>query len=159
MISKGGKEARLKEEGGGGGRGGQKGWPYRRLPPPADTRSYGTLPWASREGRTGTRPYQKPDQNRTRIRVLCQEEVISLQSSAQAEALRPASRTGGLEKREGWEGLRRGQREGRGEWSIQFLVPHWSGHSGQLSVSGGDQGQEGTGCGRWVWSIGRQAGP
>ena len=40
-------------------------------------------------------------QNRTRIRVLCQEEVISLQSSAQAEALDqiPASRTGGLEKR------------------------------------------------------------
>ena len=31
---KGGKEARLKEEGG-GGRGGQKGWPYRRLLPPA----------------------------------------------------------------------------------------------------------------------------
>ena len=49
-------------------------------------RHYGTFPWASREGRTGTRPYQKSaDQTRTRIRVLCQEEVISLQSSAQAE--------------------------------------------------------------------------
>ena len=48
-------------------------------------RGYGTLPWASREGRTGTRPYQKSDQTRTRIRILCQEEVISLQSSAHAE--------------------------------------------------------------------------
>ena len=47
-------------------------------------RHYSTFPWASRKRRTGTRPYQK-------IRVLCQEEVISLQSSAQAEALRPDS--------------------------------------------------------------------
>ena len=38
-ISKGGKEARLKEEGGGGGRGGQKGWPYRHLLPPVDTQA------------------------------------------------------------------------------------------------------------------------
>ena len=36
-ISKGGKEVRLKEEGGGGGRGAQKGWPYRHLLPPEDT--------------------------------------------------------------------------------------------------------------------------
>ena len=48
-------------------------------------RRYGTFPWASREGRAGTRPYQKSDQTRTRIRVLCQKKVISLQSSAQAE--------------------------------------------------------------------------
>ena len=48
-------------------------------------RHYGTFPWASREGRTGTQPYQKSDQTRTRIWVICQEEVISLQSSAQAE--------------------------------------------------------------------------
>ena len=63
---------------------------------------YGTFPWASREGRTGTRPYQKSDQTRTRIRVLCQEEVIILQSSAQAEGpltrfLRPGPGEG-LEK-------------------------------------------------------------
>ena len=37
-ISKGRKEARLKE-GGGGGKGGLKGWPYRRLLPPADTQA------------------------------------------------------------------------------------------------------------------------
>ena len=48
-------------------------------------RHYGTFPWASREGRTGTRPYQKSDEIRTRIRILCQEELSSLQSSAQAE--------------------------------------------------------------------------
>ena len=29
----------MKEEGGGGGRGGQKGWPYRRLLPPTDTQA------------------------------------------------------------------------------------------------------------------------
>ena len=66
----------------------------------------------------------------------------------------PASRTRGLEKRE-----RRGKRERKGERSIKSLVPYWSGHSGQLSASGGDQGQKGPSCGRWVWSIGRQAGP
>ena len=49
-------------------------------------RHYGTFLWASTEGRTGTQPYQKSDQTRTRIQVLCQEEVISLQSSAQAES-------------------------------------------------------------------------
>ena len=38
-IAKGGKEARLKEEGGGGGRGGQKAWPYGRLLPPTDTQA------------------------------------------------------------------------------------------------------------------------
>ena len=39
----------------------------------------------------------------TGIRVLCQEEVVSLQSSVQAEALRPDSciQDRGLEKREG----------------------------------------------------------
>ena len=91
----------MKEEGGGGGRGGKRGGftdisCHLQMP-----RRYGTFPWASREGRTGTRPYQKSDQTRTRIRVLCQEEVISLQSSAQAEGpfdQIPASRTGGLGK-------------------------------------------------------------
>ena len=82
---KGGKEARLKEEGGGGRRGHERGGLtdvscHLQMP-----KRYGTFPWASREVRTGTRPYQKSDQTRTRIRVLCQEEVISLQSSAQAE--------------------------------------------------------------------------
>ena len=81
-------------------------------------RCYRTLPWASREGRTGTRPYQKSEQTKTRIRVLCQEEVISLQSSAQADGpltrfLRPAP--GDQKNGEGQEGLRRGKREGRGE--------------------------------------------
>ena len=118
-------------------------------------RHYGTLPGASREGRTGTWPYQKSDQNRTRIQVLCQEEVISLQSSAQAEALQPDSciQDQGTRKK-GEE-----RKERKGERSIKSLVPYRSGHSGQLSVSGGDQGQKGPSCGRWVWSIGKQAGP
>ena len=63
-ISKGGKEPRLKEEGGGGGRGADRGGLtdiscHLQIP-----RCYGTFPWASREGRTGTRPYQKSDQTR-----------------------------------------------------------------------------------------------
>ena len=51
------------------------------------------------------------------------------------------------------------KREGRGERSVKSLVPYQLGHSGQLSTSGGDQGQKGPSCARWVWSIGRQAGP
>ena len=67
------------------------------------TRHHGTLPYASREGRIGTRPYQKSDQTRTRILVLCQEEVISLQSSAQVEALQSDSsvQDGGTRKKIG----------------------------------------------------------
>ena len=85
-ISKGGKEARLKEEGGGGGRvGGERGGLTDVSCHLQTPRHYGTFPWASREGRTGTRHYQKSDQTRTRIRILCHEEVISLQSSAHAE--------------------------------------------------------------------------
>ena len=83
-ISTGGKEARLKEEGGGGGKGGQKGWPYRCLRPPADTQALWdfTLGLQRREDWNSALPEIKP-----RIRVLCQEEVISLQPSPQAEAL------------------------------------------------------------------------
>ena len=82
---KGGKEARLKEGGGGGSGVDERGGLtdiscHLQIP-----RHYGTFSWASREGRTGTRPYQISDHTRTRIQVLCQEEVISLQSSAQAE--------------------------------------------------------------------------
>ena len=118
-------------------------------------RHYGTLPGASREGRTGTWPYQKSDQNRTRIQVLCQEEVISLQSSAQAEALQPDS----CVQDQGTRKKGEERKERKGERSIKSLVPYRSGHSGQLSASGGDQGQKGPSCGRWVWSIGKQAGP
>ena len=69
----------MKEEGGGGGRGRQKGWPYRCLLPPADTQAL----WEF------TRDLQRREDWNSAlpeiIRVLCQEEVISLQSSAQAE--------------------------------------------------------------------------
>ena len=67
---------------------GAKGWSYRRLLPPADTQALWdfTLGLQRREDWNSALP-----EIRTRIRVLCQEEVISLQSSAQAEALRPDS--------------------------------------------------------------------
>ena len=60
-ISTGGKEARLKEEGGGGGKGGQMGWPYRCLLPPADTQALWDFTLGLQSGRTGTWPYQKPE--------------------------------------------------------------------------------------------------
>ena len=53
---KGEKEARLKEKEGGGGRGGQKGWPYRCLLPPTDTQALWDFSLGSRKGRTGTWP-------------------------------------------------------------------------------------------------------
>ena len=116
----------MKEEGGGGGNGGKRGGLtdvscHLQIP-----RHYGTLPWAYRDGRTGTRPYQKPDQNRTRIRVLCHKEVLSLESSAQAEALLPASRTRGLEKqgRIGRAKERKERGEGR-EVNSLLLLTGW----------------------------------
>ena len=78
----------MKEEGGGGGKGDKRHGLTDISCHLQTPRHYRTFPWASRKGRTGTRPYQKPHQ---KIRVLCQEEVISLLSSAQAEALRPDS--------------------------------------------------------------------
>ena len=126
-ISKGGKEARLKEEGGGGGRGGQRGWPYRCLLPPTDTQALWdfSLGLRRREDWNSALP-----EIRTRIRVLCQEEVISLQSSAQAEGpltrfLLPGlgnqkNRTGELEKR-GKIGRVKERRQGRGAAAAKSL--------------------------------------
>ena len=66
-IAKGGKEARLKEGGGGGRGGGQKGWPYRRLLPPADTRALRdfSLGFQKRETRdnAGTHKHREPKTN------------------------------------------------------------------------------------------------
>ena len=57
---------------------------------------------------------------RTRIRVLCQEEVISLQSSAQAEALRPDSCVQDRGTRKiGWDRLKGGVRQ-----TTESLVPY-----------------------------------
>ena len=84
-ISKGGKEARLKEEGGGGGRGAPKGWPYRRLLPPTDTQALWDFTLGLQRREDWISALLEIRQARTRIRVLCQEEVTSLQSSAQAE--------------------------------------------------------------------------
>ena len=62
---KGGKEARLKEEGGGGGRWGQKGWPYRRLLQPTDAQALWdfTLGLQRRENWNSALPEIRPDQN------------------------------------------------------------------------------------------------
>ena len=64
-ISKGGKEARLKEEGERGGRGGRKRWPYRRLLPPTDTQALWDffLGLQRREDWNSALPEIRPDQN------------------------------------------------------------------------------------------------
>ena len=55
----------MKEEGGAGGRGGQKGWPYRRLLPPADTQALWdfTLGLQRREDWDSALPEIRPDQS------------------------------------------------------------------------------------------------
>ena len=72
----------MKKKGEEAGEGEQKGWPYRRLLPPTDTQVLQdfSLGLQRREDWNSALP-----EIRTRIRVLCQEEGISLQSSAQAE--------------------------------------------------------------------------
>ena len=64
------------------------------LLPPADTQASQdfNLGLQRREDLNSALPEIRPDQTRTKIRVICQEEVLSLQSSAQAEALQSDSR-------------------------------------------------------------------
>ena len=59
------------------GEDGRKGWPYRCLLPPTDTQALWDFSLGLQRGRTGTWPYEKSDQTRTRIQVLCQETMIS----------------------------------------------------------------------------------
>ena len=82
---KGGAEARLKEERGGGRRGGRKGWPYRRPLPPTDTHALRdfSLGLQRREDWNLALPEIRPDQNQNSSSL--PRGVISLQSSAQVE--------------------------------------------------------------------------
>ena len=66
---KGGKEARLKEEGGGGGRGGTRGGLtdvscHLQVP-----RHYGTFPWASREEGLELGPTRNQNQNSSSLPI------------------------------------------------------------------------------------------
>ena len=75
-ISKGGKEARLKEEGGGGG---QKGWPYRRLLPLADTqvlRDF-SLGFQRREDWNSALPETRPENSSSLPRGGDQSPILS----------------------------------------------------------------------------------
>jgi len=54
----------------------------------------------------------------------------------------PESRTRGIENRGRIGRVKERKTEGRGERSIKYLVPYRLGQSGQLSTSGGDQGQK-----------------
>ena len=80
-ISREERKPGWKKKGEEAGEGVWKGWPYRRLPP-TDIQALWdfSLGLQRREDWNSALP-----EIRTRIRVLCQEEVISLQSSPQAE--------------------------------------------------------------------------
>ena len=71
-ISKGGKEARLKEEGRRTWERGKNGWPYRYALPPADTQALRdfTLGLQRREHWNSALPETKPDQNRAKMSSL-----------------------------------------------------------------------------------------
>ena len=64
---------------------GWKGWPYRRLLSPTDAQALWDFSLGLQRREDWNSALPELDQTRTRIRVLCQEEVISLQFSAQAE--------------------------------------------------------------------------
>ena len=76
-ISRGGKEARLK--GGGGGKGGQKGWPYRRLLPPADTQALRdfSLGLQRREDWNSALPETRPENSSSLTRGGDQSPILS----------------------------------------------------------------------------------
>ena len=100
-ISKGGKGARLKEEGGGGGRGGRKGWPYICLWPPTDIQALWDFPLClqRREDWNSALPEIRPDQNQNLSSLPRGDQSPILSSGWGPVDQIPASRTGGLEKR------------------------------------------------------------
>ena len=103
---KGGKEARLKEEGGGRGRGGWKGLPCRHLLPPADTQALWdfTLGLQRREDWNLALPEIRPDQNQNLSSLPRGGDQLPIPSSGWGSFDQiSASRTGGLEE-QGWIG-------------------------------------------------------
>ena len=99
-ISKGGKEARLKEEGGGGGRGGRKGWPYICLRPPTDIQALWDFPLCLQrmEDWNSALPEIRPDQNQNLSSLPRGDQSLILSSAWGPVDQIPASRTRGLEK-------------------------------------------------------------
>ena len=101
---KGGKEARLKEEGGRRERGGLTDVSCHLQMP----RCYETFRWASREGRTGTRPYQKSEPefgsvSNPQLRLRAHRPDSCVQD-------RGTRKTGRDRKGQGEEGEREGER-------------------------------------------------
>ena len=78
-ISKGGKEARLKEEGGVGGREGQNVWTYRRLLPPTDTQALRdfSLGFQKREDWNSALPETRPENSSSLPRGVDQSPILS----------------------------------------------------------------------------------
>ena len=80
---------------------GAKGVASQMSPAPADTRHYGTLPWASREGRTVTWPYLKSHQTEPEFEFFAKRRwsVSNPQFRLRSFVQIPVSGTRGLEKR------------------------------------------------------------
>ena len=112
---------------GGGGRGGRKGWPYRRLLPPTDTQALWdfSLGLQKREDWNSALPEIRPDQNQNSSSVLRGGDQSPILSSSWGSFNQiPASRTRELEKQErtGWVKERK-EREGERGWLIVSLKP------------------------------------
>ena len=92
----------MKEEGGGGRRGGRKAWPYRRLLPPTDTQALWdfSLGLQRREDWNLPLPEIRPDQNQNSSSLPRGGDQSPILSSGCGPFDQiPASRPGGLEKR------------------------------------------------------------
>ena len=114
-ILRGGKEKKKEEEAGKGGKRGGLTDISCHLQTPGVTGLFPGLP--EKRGL---------ELSHTGLRVLSQKELISLQSSAQAEALQPNSciQDQGIRKPGRIQRARRGKREGNRERSIKSLVPY-----------------------------------
>ena len=110
------------------------GWPYRRLLPPTDSQALRDFSLGlQRKGGLELGPTRNLNQNSSSLPRGGDQSPILSSGWGPFDQI-PASRTGGLEKQ---------GRIGRVKERRQR----------------GDQGQKGPSCGRWVWSIGRQASP
>ena len=116
-ISKGAKEARLKEEGGRGRRGGQKGWPYRCFMPPEDTQVLQdfTLGLQRREDCISALP-ETPDRTEPEFEFSAKRRLFVSDSQLRLRLFDqiPVSRTGELEKRGRIGGVKERKERGKG---------------------------------------------
>ena len=148
----------MKEEGGGGGRGGKRGGLtdvscHLQIPRP-----YRTFPWASRGGRTGLGPTRNQNQNLSFLPRGGDQSPILSSGLGPFDQI-PASRTGGLEKQGRIGRVKERKERGKGREVNKVSCSLLVGAVWPVVRVRRRPGTKGPSCGRWVWSIGRQAGP